>query len=353
MKDHSVDLITYCIENIEDSLKKPSIGNKTFLKYTEAVFRLLSTVLEGFKGKGTVLSDLSVKGFVYIIKYLFIGTIFQDKILKTLKIQHSGVDTLSHGLVEETKGGIEEGKGDEGSNYSDSDSNCGSTYTDSLSQDILMNAKTSACSCLKNIIRFGQKALFNYRYWIVPSFVTDPSKDFKKFHKDFNSEKKWEEFQKIVDENIYKEPSLLYLYLTETDSFFKQSLLGSISSFLIYSPIEKWQGPLEKDGITDQYHGFKYSQLNSGDKVVNSSGFIPLSQLIAHFVRYFHYTLVYLIKKECTGMLLKLFSTLISVTPYQKMKPDLLKNCLVPHITGMMSEMITGEEAKMDESVQK
>lgn len=164
LKEHSVDLISYCIFNIEESLKKPSIGNKTFLKYTEAVFRLLSTVLEGFKGKGAFLNDIAVKGFVYIIKYLFIGTVFQDKILKTLMIQHSGVDALPHRLVEEIKGDTEEGKGEECSNYSDSDSNAGSTYTDSLSQDILMKAKTSACSCLKNIVKFGHKALFNYRY---------------------------------------------------------------------------------------------------------------------------------------------------------------------------------------------
>ncbi|CAI2371959.1 unnamed protein product [Moneuplotes crassus] len=351
LKDYNVDLATYCIDRLEESLKKPSIGNKSFLKYTEAIFRLLSVILEGFKGRAGYLSDISLRGFVYFIKYLFIGTIFQDKILKTLMIQHSDVGSLPKSILGSNS--QEENKGEEMGGYSDSDSNVGSTYTDSLSQDILMKAKTSACSCLYHIFRFGQKDLFNYRYCMFPSFVVSLSKDFIKFHQEMDTDDKWEEFGKLVDERIYNEPSLLYLYLTETDLSFKQSLLGALCSFLLHSPIEKWQGPLEKDGLTDQYHGFKYLELEDAKKGIGSAGFIPLSQLIAHFIRYLHYTLVFLIKKECSGMLLKLFSTLVSVTPWQKMNQDLIRNCMIPHITQMMSCLLTEEETEMDVSIQK
>ena len=164
---------------------------------------------------------------------------------------------------------------------------------------------------------------------------------------------KWDEFFLVLEDSIYKDPSYLYLYLTETDSNFRQALLDSLSIFLTYSPIQKWQGAFEKDGLTDQYHGLKYSHLESGNKGGNAGGFIPLSQLIAHFIRYLHYTTIYLIKKECSASNLKLFSTLTAVTPYQKMKENLLKDWLIPHITSLMREMIVSEESKMNESVHK
>jgi hypothetical protein len=146
------------------------------------------------------------------------------------------------------------------------------------------------------VFKFGQKTLFNYRYCIFPSFVTDPVKDFIRFSKDMNTEERWQEFSKTVDENIYREPSLLYLYLTETDDNFRYNLMHSIWSFIANSPIEKWQGPLERDEISGQYNGFKYDQVES--KGIRTGGFIPLSHLIAHFVRYLHYTLIYLVQKQ-------------------------------------------------------
>ena len=77
--------------------------------------------------------------------------------MKTLMIEHSGLNSLSLTGQEYT----EESK--EGFDWSDTDSNVESTYTDSHSQDILMKAKTSAWNCLKVIFKFGQKMVFNYR----------------------------------------------------------------------------------------------------------------------------------------------------------------------------------------------
>ena len=193
----------------------------------------------------------------------------------------------------------------------------------------------------------------------MPSFVTDPVKDFQKYHSGINTNEEWDEFNKAVDDNIYKEPSLMYLLLTETDSTFKVNLLQSICSFVMFSPIEKWQGPLESDELTGQYQGFKYDLLTGSGKSkgVKAGGFIPLSQLIAHFVRYFHYLLIYLIKKESEdhvlATLLKLFSVLVEVTPYKKMNDDLLQCCMIPHITNMMSEIVKDEETSISEHIQK
>lgn len=205
------------------------------------------------------------------------------------------------------------------------------------------------------VFKFGQKTLFNYRYCIFPSFVTDPVKDFIRFNKDMNTDERWQEFSKTVDENIYREPSLLYLYLTETDDNFRYNLMHSIWSFIANSPIEKWQGPLERDEISGQYNGFKYDQIES--KGIRTGGFIPLSHLIAHFVRYLHYTLIYLVQKQKDDkhltMILKCFSTLVDVTPYKKMNVDLLKSCMIPHITSMMTRMIRDEESDMSDEVHK
>jgi hypothetical protein len=351
IKEHFSSILNGLIRNMEECLKKPSISNKTFLKYIESIFRCFSVVLENFKGRNAYISDISVKGFIYVVKLLFIGTIFQDKILQTLIVHNPDSQILPKSLFTKPE---EEGK-DELSNYSDNDSNVGSTYTDSLSQDILIKAKASAWSWLKSIFKFGSKTLFNYRYWIVPSFVTDPAKEFLKYHKGITSEEEWEEFLKTVDEYIYKEPSFLYLYLTETDSTFKMNLISWIGAFLGYSPIEKWQGPLERDELSGQYQGLKYDLLES--KLQKIGGFIPLSQQIAHFVRYLHYVMIYLIKKnpedQILATLLKSFSILVEVTPYRKMNDDLLSWCMIPHITTMLREMIDEEESKMNENVQK
>jgi hypothetical protein len=141
LKDYWANIITDCVNSIGDSLRKPSVSNKNYLKYTESLFRLLTTVLESFKGKNTFMNDIAVKGFVYIIKFLFLGTNFQDRILKTLMVQHSDVNVVVDGVLskevkEETKTELN----------SDTDSNVGSTYTDTLSQDVLMKAKASACN---------------------------------------------------------------------------------------------------------------------------------------------------------------------------------------------------------------
>ena len=125
------------------------------------MFRLLAVVLEGYKGKNNFISDLSIKGFVHVIRYLFIGTIFQDKILKSLLVHSSDGTDISKQLFNQAE---QEDVKDDMSNYSDNDSAVGSTYTDSVGQDILMKAKASACLCLKSFFKFAQKALFNYRY---------------------------------------------------------------------------------------------------------------------------------------------------------------------------------------------
>jgi len=126
---------------MEKCLTKPSISSKNYLKYTESIFRLLAIVLEHFKIRNNYINDLAVKGFVYIVKYLFLGTVFQDKILQTLAVQNSNDSVMSQNAFGKQD---EEEIKDDASNYSDNDSNIGSTYTDSLSQDILMKAKTSA-----------------------------------------------------------------------------------------------------------------------------------------------------------------------------------------------------------------
>lgn len=141
LKEHWVTIITDCVNSIEDSLRKPSLSNKNFLTYTEILFRLLATVLESFKGKNTFMNDIAVKGFVHIIKYLFLGTVFQDKILKTMVIQDPDTNSSEGGIL--NKKLIEEIKEE---HNSDTDSNIGSAYTDSLSQDVLMKAKASACN---------------------------------------------------------------------------------------------------------------------------------------------------------------------------------------------------------------
>ena len=68
LRDYYFEIIWGCIEGIEESLKKPSINNKAFLKYTEALFRLLSASLDNIKGKSNTMADIWVKGFVYITK---------------------------------------------------------------------------------------------------------------------------------------------------------------------------------------------------------------------------------------------------------------------------------------------
>ena len=144
--------------------------------------------------------------------------------------------------------------------------------------------------------------------------------------------------------------------MTETDTNFKISLLNSIYAFIAYSPIEKWQGPLEKDEQSGQYQGFKYELLGS-NKVIKSGSFIPLSQLIAHFIRYFHYVMVYLITREkenqIKAILIRCLSILISVTPYSKMNDGLLKCCIMPHITSMQSDLMLSDGNEYDESIQK
>lgn len=140
IKDHYSSIINSLLRNMDECLKKPSISSKTFLKYVESIFRCFSVVLENFKGKNSYISNISVKGFIYVVKLLFIGTIFQDKILQTLIVHNPDSQNFPKSLFTQPE---EEGK-DELSNYSDNDSNAGSTYTDSLSQDILIKAKTSA-----------------------------------------------------------------------------------------------------------------------------------------------------------------------------------------------------------------
>jgi len=51
----------------------------------------------------------------------------------------------------------------------------------------------------------------------VPSFVSDPGKEFVRYHHGIETEEMWTEFSEAVDQAIYKEPSFLYLLLTETD----------------------------------------------------------------------------------------------------------------------------------------
>jgi len=81
-------------------------------------------------------------------------------------------------------------------------------------------------------------------------------------------------------------------------------MISCICAFFSYSPIEKWQGPLEKNELSGQYQGFRYELLEGDKKGPKAGAFIPLSQLIAHFVRYIHYTMIYLIKKQSNQQVL-------------------------------------------------
>ena len=352
IRDHYTDLIFKLVSIIEELLQKPSLNNTNYLKYAEAVQRLLSLILENFKGRNTFSNEIIVRGFVALTKYLFIGTVFQDKIMKNLTIHQEGIQNSDQATDQKEEAKDEEVIG------SDNDSLVGSTYTDSISQDVLLKGKTWSANALKSLFKFGQKTLFNYRHWVVPSFIIEPTRDFIKFCKGiFNEE--WNEFYKCVDDQIYKEPSFLYLFLTEADTNFKMSIIQWICSFIMHSPIEKWQGPLERDELTSQYQGFKYelADSKSSGKVLKLGGFIPLSQLIAHFVRYFHYLLIYLINRdnsdEIKAALLKLLSITIQVTPYKKMSDDLLKWCMIPHISEMINSIISDSNTEINQSIQK
>ena len=191
-----------CVNDLEALLARPSINNVNFLKYSESVIRLLSMMLDSIKGKLQFGNELIIKAFVYSIKYLFFGTIFQDKIMKSLTVHNDSKSASTNFLEEDSK---EESKY-ENSSISDASSNTGSTYTDSAGQDVLMKAKTSACNVLKCLFKFGGKILFNYRYCIVPPFVLQPSKDFQKFADYLSFEQESDEFFKAVDDQIYKDP---------------------------------------------------------------------------------------------------------------------------------------------------
>jgi hypothetical protein len=99
----------------------------------------------------------------------------------------------------------------------------------------------------------------------VPTFIQQPVKDFLEFHEGITDHEDWDSFSKLVEVNVYKEPSLLYLLLVESDINFRISLIVAICAFLKHSPVQKWQGPLEKDEVSDRYSGFRYDLMVAGE----------------------------------------------------------------------------------------
>eukprot|EP00347_Sterkiella_histriomuscorum_P021491 403333793 len=325
--------------------------SKRYISMLTTIIRALQLSM-GENPKIQTLNDTEcIKLYINFYKLLYLGTPFAEKMLN-IKLEETKVSSKGskHGKKGQQTNQItqndwddnlfddEELKGDgnsfiiDTSEMSSSDGGFNDSFISSksgggnkkspssndsiTSSDPYQKIKNHAALCLQILLKHKNKSLFNLWYLLFPSFFLRSPTEFTQYLPQEEYIKRRLEFQEKIQGNALREPSLFYILKSKDNSTkLKQTICYIINVLLENSIIQKWQDQLESE---DQYN----QQLLSG-----GASFVSISNYLGQFLRYLHYTMIFMIDQEKDTRLvpsyIKTLSALISTTPYSKMNKGL------------------------------